>query len=214
VELKEIIIKNKIIASCRGVHGDDLIQCMEALYLGGIRLVDIAFTQGLAYSVTSNDIKKASEFFKDRIIIGTGNVLDMEQLKIAHQSGTKFIVSPDVYPELIIETKKLGMVSIPGGMTSSEITTAKRAGADMVMLFPTGWLGLEYIKNIAGDGPLSDVDYVACGGVNQKNLKDFFDCGIKVAVIGSFLADKKLIKEKKYIEITNRAKYLLSVLNE
>jgi 2-dehydro-3-deoxyphosphogluconate aldolase/(4S)-4-hydroxy-2-oxoglutarate aldolase len=58
-------------------------------------------------------------------------------------------------------------------MTSSEITTAKRAGADMVMLFPTGWLGLEYIKNIAGDGPLSDVDYVACGGVNQKNLKDF-----------------------------------------
>jgi 2-dehydro-3-deoxyphosphogluconate aldolase/(4S)-4-hydroxy-2-oxoglutarate aldolase len=117
VELKEIIIKNKIIASCRGVHGDDLIQCMEALYLGGIRLVDIAFTQGLAYSVTSNDIKKASEFFKDRIIIGTGNVLDMEQLKIAHQSGTKFIVSPDVYPELIIETKKLGMVSIPGGMT-------------------------------------------------------------------------------------------------
>jgi 2-dehydro-3-deoxyphosphogluconate aldolase/(4S)-4-hydroxy-2-oxoglutarate aldolase len=213
MELKEIMIKNKIIASCRGVHGDELIQCMEALYLGGIRLVDIAFTQGLAYSITSSDIKRATENFKDRMIIGTGNVLNMEQLKIAHQSGTKFIVSPDIYPELIVETKRLGMVSIPGGMTSSEITTAKRSGADMVMIFPTGWMGLEYIKCISGDGPLNDVIFVACGGVNQGNLKDFFDCGIKIAVIGSFLANKQLIKEKNYIEITNRAEYILNVLN-
>ncbi len=56
-----------------------------------------------------------------RVHVGAGTVLSVEEVRAAHDAGASFIVSPDSDPAVIAETKRLGMASIPGAMTPSEI---------------------------------------------------------------------------------------------
>lgn len=212
-EMKKTLIETKIINSCRGIYGDDLINAMKAIRDGGVRFIDVAYQQdkenGIA--ITTADIKKAKEFFGDSLNIGAGNVMNLEQVELAHQAGANYIVCPNLDDEVVKRTKELGMFSIPGGYTATEFQNAYKLGADMVMVYPTSCIPEGYLKMIIGNGPLSHVDLVACGGVNIDNLASFYKQGFKAAVIGQFLADKESIKKGDFAELTRRAKLLCEI---
>ena len=55
-DIINFIEKNKIIAICRGIYGEKLVQLVEALYNGGVKLVEVTFDQG-----DENCIEKTSE---------------------------------------------------------------------------------------------------------------------------------------------------------
>jgi len=57
-----------------------------------------------------------------------------EQVQMARDAGAEYIVSPNMDEAVIRETKRLGMVSLPGAMTPTECVNAKRAGADVLGL--------------------------------------------------------------------------------
>ena len=73
--------------------------------------------------------------------IGAGTVLTKEQVQLAKDAGAGYIISPDTNPEVIRETKRLEMLSLPGAFTPSEAQRAYAAGADFVKLFPIGSMG-------------------------------------------------------------------------
>lgn len=200
------IEENKIIVIVRGVDSDKLISLSQAMYDGGIRLVEFTYDASgkISDEEIAANIQKVAEHFKGKMIIGAGTVLTEKQVELTKKTGGKFIISPDTYPEVIKKTKELELVSIPGAFTPTEIATAKRLGADFVKVFPVNYMGSKYIKDIKA--PLSNVKLLAVGGINADNMKEYFDAGAAGIGIGSGVVDKAKISAGDFEGITELAK--------
>jgi 2-dehydro-3-deoxyphosphogluconate aldolase/(4S)-4-hydroxy-2-oxoglutarate aldolase len=200
------IEKEKIIAIVRGAGADALIPLTQAMYDGGIRLIEIAYDAGGGTSdgETARRIALLAERFGGKMRIGAGTVLREEQAALTHAAGGTFVISPDTYAPVIEKTRALGMVSIPGAMTPTEIQTAHRLGADFIKIFPAGTLGAEYVRAVRA--PLPHVKLLAVGGVNAENMKRFLDAGAVGFGIGSGITDGTAIREKDYEKITALAR--------
>lgn len=201
----------KIVVILRGVARDKLIPLAEAMYDGGIRLLEVTYSANGAVSDedTAANIKMLAEHFKGRMFIGAGTVLTENQVELTKAAGGMFIISPDTNPDVIRKTRELGMVSMPGALTPSEITAADRAGADFVKLFPITNMGTEYVKAVKA--PLSHVKLLAVGGVDETNMADYYKAGACGFGIGSNIVNKKLIDANDFAAITELAKKYTSV---
>ena len=136
--------------------------------------------------------------------IGAGTVLSRQQVDAARQAGAQYIISPNVNLGVIERTKELGLVSMPGAMTPTEIMAAHDAGADFVKLFPATTLGFHYIKDIMA--PISHVKLVATGGVTEENFGRYLSMGFAGAGVSGRLSEKTLLAQGNWEEITRRAK--------
>ena len=206
---EETIIKiteSKVITIVRGLEEQYLIPLAESLYQGGIRLIEITFDQKSpdSWKDTCNGIKELSKRFNGNITVGAGTALTKNQVNIATEAGAKYIISPDANPEIIEYARKVGVVSPPGCMTPTEITSAINAGADMIKLFPAATLGANYVKAIKA--PLSHIKMLAVGGVNTVNASDFIKAGCIGIGVGGNLVNLELIKNKDFNKITEAAK--------
>lgn len=209
-KIVEDIENNKIIAILRGIKDDELIPLAEAMYEGGIRLLEITFSAGKPESdkKTAENIKKLVSHFGERMHIGAGTVLTEGQVELVKLAGGKFIISPDTNTAVIKKTRELGLVSIPGALTPTEIMIAHGAGADFVKLFPISAFGASYVKAVKA--PLSHVKMLAVGGVDEENMADYLAAGISGFGIGSNITDKALITDRRFDEITTLAKKYVS----
>lgn len=177
----------------RGIPESDIVDLAEAMWRGGIRIMECTYDASgkIPASETAHMIKTLSERFEGRMLIGAGTVLSREQVLLTKEAGGQFIISPDVNEEVIKETKKAGLVSIPGALTPSEATLATRAGADFVKLFPISQLGASYVKALCA--PLSHIRFLAVGGVNLGNIRELLKSGACGVGIGLGDADRDAI---------------------
>ena len=207
---REEIIKdietNKIVVIMRGFTTEQLIRSVDAMEKGGIKLVEVTFDQTGTVSdeETASNIRALKENFEGRVRVGAGTVMTVEQVELAYNAGAEFIISPDCYEEVIRRTRELGMVSMPGVFTPSEAANAHRYGADFAKLFPNSEVNISYLKALAV--PLSHIKFLAVGGVNADNLKDYLEAGAKGIGVATAIADKKAIFAGDYEEITRRAR--------
>lgn len=207
----DFISQNKVITICRRVYGEDLLKLADALYAGGIKMIEVTFDQADPDCIekTGECIRALRDRFGDKMMFGTGTVLNAEQVEAAAKAGARYIISPNVDADVIAKTKELGLVSMPGAMTPSEILTAHKLGADIVKLFPAGYLGFGYIKDILG--PISHVKLCATGGVTEENWGKYLEFGFAGAGISGRLCDKKCIAAGDFEEITRRAKVFMDI---
>jgi 2-dehydro-3-deoxyphosphogluconate aldolase/(4S)-4-hydroxy-2-oxoglutarate aldolase len=202
----ELILKNKIIAIMRNVEPKKAVKTAEALYKGGIRLIEVTFNQSSATGTEDAiaSIGMIAANFGDDICVGAGTVINLKQLSAANESEVQYIISPNACPEVIRKTVDYGMVSIPGAMSPTEIISAYNDGADFVKIFPAANLGVNYIKAISS--PINFIPLLAVGGINEKNCSEFLNIGMAGLGIGGDLVNLKLIQEDKFDELTILAK--------
>jgi len=207
------ILEHKVIVIVRGVAKEQLIPMAEAMYAGGIRLLELTYCADGSTSDEdmAENVKMLAEHFAGRMLIGSGTVLTEKQVELTCHAGGRFIISPDACEEVIRKTRELGMVSIPGALTPTEIQLAHKAGADFVKLFPVANLGVGYIKNVKA--PLSHIKFLAVGGVDDKNLKDYMAAGVCGIGVGGAIVDKKKIAAGDFAGITEAALAYTSQLN-
>ncbi len=212
MDIVKLLSEEKIIVIVRGVESEKLIPLADAMYKGGIRFLEITYCadRHISNEETADNIKKLTEYFGGKMHIGAGTVLTAEQVCLTKSVGGEFIISPDTSAEVIKKTKELGMVSIPGAFTPSEMTLAHKCGADFVKIFPAVNLGTEYIKAVKA--PLSHIRFFAVGGVNDKNMTDYLKAGVCGFGIGSNIVDKKMIDCNDFDGITELAKKYVSAL--
>lgn len=212
-EILETIEAKKIIVIVRRTYGEQLLNLAQALYKGGIRLMEVTFDQSDpdCLKKTGDAIRMLNEDFSD-MYFGAGTVLNRAQVDAAAQAGGRFIISPNTNQDVIQYTKRLGLISIPGAMTPSEILSANDAGADLVKIFPAIDLGLTYVKNIKG--PISHVKILATAGVNEANFADFLKAGYVGAGISGRLTDKAVLAAGDYEEFTRRAEAFCRIAEE
>ena len=207
--IKNSIKENKLIAIVRGVEPETCVRIAQALYDGGFRLMEITYDQKHpeTWENTAQTIGAVAEAFSGRMYIGAGTVTCPELVELTHKYGGQFIISPDVNEAVIARTCELGMVSIPGALTPTEVTTAHRAGADFVKLFPAGVFGAGYVKAVKA--PISHIDLLVVGGVNEDNVASFLKAGAIGAGIGGNLVNAAWVKAGQYEKITEIARLLV-----
>ena len=194
----EAMKQYRITAILRGIDREHLEPVVEALYAGGIRLLEITFNQGSATRLedTAAAIARVKEIYGDRLHVGAGTVMSVEEVAAAHRAGAEFILAPNVDGMVIRAAVDRGLCAIPGAMTPTEIAGAYNAGAQIIKLFPAGNLGLGYCKAVMA--PLNHIPMIAVGGVDQYNLPSFLKAGFLGAGIGSNLTDRRLIQAGDY----------------
>ena len=196
------VLKSKIIVIVRGVYGYDCLSLARALYDGGIELMEVTFDQSSEENrkMTVDTIALLNRELGDKMAIGAGTVTTTAMAEEAALAGAKFIVSPNTDSEVIKKTVELGMVSMPGAMTPTEIMTAHTSGADFVKLFPVTSLGPAYVKAVRA--PLNHVKLLAVGGVNEKNAAEFIAAGVVGIGVGGNLVNREWIKNGEFDKIT------------
>lgn len=204
-DLINVLKQEKLIAILRGVSPDQIIPVVAALKEGGIRFVEVTFDQSASdpLTATSEAIRTISQHFND-IYLGAGTVMTMEQLEAAAKAGAQYIISPDLTIEIVQQTVKMGLVSMPGALTPTEISIAHAAGATFVKVFPAGELGPGYIKAIKA--PLNHIPLLAVGSITYETIPAFIQSGIAGFGLGGNLVDRKLIAQRDYIGLTANAR--------
>lgn len=204
----DLVKESHVIAIIRGIEKKDIIPVAQALYDGGIRLVEVTMNTNGAPEM----ISLLNENFLERLYIGAGTVLDVEIAKKAIDAGAKYFVTPNLDEEVIAFALENNIGILPGVMSPTEVVNAYKAGAKMVKVFPTSILGSDYIKEL--QGPLSHIPMVAVGGVRPTNAADFIKAGAIGIGVGSSLIDKAAIAEGNFEIITEKAELLLQKIKE
>ena len=198
--------RDRLMVLARGVSKDVLVRGVAAVADAGVTVFESTFDHRRGDCIAENAEKIAAlvAALGDRMSIGAGTVLSVEEVRAAHEAGATFVVSPDTDPEVIAETKRLGMVSIPGAMTPSEIKRAYALGADIVKLFPADDLGYHYIQNLKG--PMPHIPLMATGGVNPETIPEFLSRGIMAVGTGITIFRPDLVAAEDYEGIRALAK--------
>ena len=207
---KETIMEHKLVAIVRGMDEEKILPFAEALFKGGIRMIEVTFNLKAPEDQTTTKAIKAiaSRFGKD-VWPGAGTVVSPQAVEKAREAGALYIVSPNTDAAVIKRTKALDMISIPGALTPSECMEAHNAGADFIKLFPAGSLGPDYLKAIRA--PLSHLHFVATGGVNEKTMPIYLKAGASGFGVGGNLTNKEWIDAGEFNKITELAKaYVLA----
>ena len=155
-------------------------------------------------------IRAIKDALGDKVCVGAGTVMSVDQVHQAVEAGAEYMISPNVNEAVIRETKKLDKVSIPGAMTPTEAAFAYECGADIVKLFPAGLLGAAYIKAVKA--PLKHIPVTAVGNVNVENCAEFLKAGAVGVGVGGSLVSAKLVDEGRFDEITATAKAYVEAL--
>jgi 2-dehydro-3-deoxyphosphogluconate aldolase / (4S)-4-hydroxy-2-oxoglutarate aldolase len=189
----EGILEHRIVAILRGCDPDHILPVAQALYTGGIRLLEITLNSPGALEA----IETVAASFGDRLIVGAGTVLDAAEATSAIAAGARFVLSPSLDLPTIRRTIDLGAVSIPGAFTATEILTAWRHGASIVKVFPAS-VGPAYFRDLRG--PLPQIPLMPTGGVNLENIREFDKAGAVAFGIGSALVTPAEALTDDYLE--------------
>lgn len=187
--------KLPILGILRGIESSQIEPLVETIISSGLQTIEITMNTSGACEL----IKKAVHFSKNRITIGAGTVLDLKSLKMALEAGASFIVMPVLIPELVEFCAKNKIPVFPGALTPQEIYNAWQAGATMVKVFPSGFFGPNYFKEIKG--PFKEINLLACGGITPQNMKEFLDNGASAIAIGGSVFRKEWLLKKDFNSI-------------
>lgn len=205
-EILKLVEEEKIIAIVRGVSPKRCVSVAKALYKGGIHMMEITFDQSdpACQEHTTASIASIVRTFGKEIRVGAGTVMSAQQVQLAAEAGAEYIISPDTKESVIKETLRLGLVSMPGALTPTEIASAHEYGADFVKVFPSGNLGSGYIKAIKA--PLKHIKLLGVGGITPENIPDYLKAGCAGFGIGGNLVNASWADTGEYEKITEAAR--------
>ena len=176
----------KVTAILRGYDLEKTEWLLELLSDSPFKAVEIALNTPNAKSILSTVIPKYSQ----KLAIGAGTVLTMQDLKDVIALGVDFVLSPVMFDQAMCDyCKANGVISVPGAYSPTEIVSSFNLGADIVKIFPAENVGIHYFKNI--QSPLDKLPLMAVGGVTPDNANDYLKGGASFLGIGSAMFNKE-----------------------
>ena len=171
-----------LVAILRGVTPDECEAIGDALYEGGIRIIEVPLNSPDPLA----SIERLSRKFGDDVLVGAGTVLRADQVLGIAQAGGRLIVSPSVNSEIIRTSVAAGLVSCPGYFTPSEAFAALDAGAHALKLFPAEGASPAVIRAQRAVLP-REVRIIVVGGVGPDTMKPWLEAGANGFGLGSGL---------------------------
>jgi len=189
-----------IIPAVRVSSTEDALFAAEAVFRGGISIVEVTVTVPEVHQVISHLVHDLRE-----VIVGAGGISDVETARRCLDAGVKFLASDGLDPEVVSFAVREGVVMIPGTLTPSEVLRAWKMGPDFVKVVPCAQVGGDrYIRALKAMFP--NVPLIAAGGVNQQTASSFILAGAVVLGIGSELVPREAIRKGQADRITELAR--------
>ena len=204
-EIRDGLLARKISAIVRTDDQSVAEQAMAAAVEGGFRVIEFTLN-------TPGALELITQFrsMDESLLVGAGTVMTPQAAKEAVNAGAQFIVSPICDSAVIREAGEMGVVSIPGTQTPTEMQNAHEAGADFVKLFPAPTNVAEYIRYILGPQP--HLKIFPTSGVILDNMLEVLEAGAAgVGFVGP-LFDPQSMRNRNFDDIRERAEKIVALL--
>lgn len=148
----------------------------DQIVAAGLTTIEITLTNPGALSIIENLAER------DGVLVGVGTVVESKDVLRAKSAGATFIVSPNTDEEVIGETKRAGLLSLPGVATPTEVAAAKKYGADILKLFPASTFGPAHLKALRD--PFPGNFWCPTGGMSADSVGEWFAAGANIVGVG------------------------------
>ena len=179
MDLLALLREKRVLAIVRGSREEAVFETVLTLAREGIALIEISLTSDGALDV----IARARRELGPEAVLGAGTVLTAEDAREVRERGADFVVTPGL-GEGVTEARRLGMPTLAGALTPTEVIAARAAGADAVKLFPAAEAGgAAYLRALRA--PFPDVPFVPVGGVDVESGRRYLAEGAAAIGVGS-----------------------------
>lgn len=186
------LLKHRAIAVIRSPDRQQGLKLAQAVAEGGMRLIEITWNSHQPAALIEQLRAELPE-----CTVGTGTILESEQLHRAVDAGAEFLFSPHVESNLIKAAVAAQVPIIPGALSPTEIVSAWQTGASAVKVFPVQAVGgASYIKSL--QGPLGQIPLIPTGGVTLDNAAEFIQAGAIAVGLSGQLFPPQLVHEQNW----------------
>ncbi|KAK4592347.1 hypothetical protein RGQ29_016758 [Quercus rubra] len=199
------------------VHSSGVIACLransaelalKAALSGGISVLEIVMSTPGVFEVLQQLVQE-----HPTTTLGVGTVLNVEDAKNAINAGAKFLMSPAMVKDIMVDAQCGEVLYIPGVMTPTEILSACDSGAKIVKVYPVSALGgSRYISALKR--PFHHISMVASQGITIDSVREYITQEASAVVLSDAIFDKEAISQNKFNEICRLAHFAALQGNE
>lgn len=171
--------RTRVVAVLRSADASGLPAVARALAAGGVTCLEVALT-------TSDVLDAVAEVRHElgpEVAVGAGTVVTGAQAWDALAAGAQFLVAPVADADVVRTVAEAGVPCCPGTLTSTGVSTAWRAVAAAVKLFPAATGCPAYLRQLPA--LLPDVPTVTVGGVDTDQACEDPDAEAYAVGVGS-----------------------------
>ena len=207
-EVRNRIEEIGIVPAVRVYSYEDAVFAAGAVSDAGFPIVEVTMTVPGALDLISQLVRT-----QPNMIVGAGTVLDTETARHCLDVGVRFLTSTGLDLDIVELAMKENVLIFPGTLTPTEIHTARKAGCDMVKVFPCAQMGgPAYIRALKG--PFPKMRLIAAGGVTLSNAAEYILAGAAVLGVGGELIPRKAIKMREGHWIRELARRFTNILKD
>lgn len=173
----------------------------RALLAGGVEVMELTLRTPAALEALA-----AIRGEVPQMLAGIGTILNPVQARAAAAAGAAFGVAPGMNPRVISAAQEAGLPFAPGIATPSEMESALELGCRELKFFPAESMGgVAYLKNIYAPYAHLGVRFMPLGGLKATNIETYLKEPFTLALGGSWIATRDLIRAAAWDQITNNA---------
>jgi 2-dehydro-3-deoxyphosphogluconate aldolase / (4S)-4-hydroxy-2-oxoglutarate aldolase len=204
----ESFLKQRLICVAVIDKVEDAVPLAEALLAGGLNCIEVTFrTAGAAESI--NVIRQSVP----QIFVGAGTLLSSEQVRQAIGAGAQFGVSPGLSEMVSTTAQENDFTLFPGVITPTEVMRALELGWKNLKFFPAETFGgVNALKALSGPFGHTGVKFIPTGGITAATLPDYLAIPQVAAIGGSWMAERKLVAEKNWKQITSLTSEAMKII--
>jgi 2-dehydro-3-deoxyphosphogluconate aldolase / (4S)-4-hydroxy-2-oxoglutarate aldolase len=173
--IAERLIAARVVPVLRLPSAELTERAVDCLLEAGFGAVEITLTTPGAVELIAR--------LRTRCLVGAGTVLDLAAARRCLDAGAQFLVSPCVVDGLPTLAHAANAAALLAGFTPGEVLAARRAGADIVKLFPASSGGPAHLAAIHAVYP--DIPLCPTGGVTAANMERYFKAGAALVGVGN-----------------------------
>ena len=170
-----------LIAILRGLRPEEAPAIGDVLVEAGFRLIEVPLNSPQPL----DSIAALRKRFPDAVI-GAGTVLTAVEVRDVASAGGELVVAPNFDRDVVEETVRLGLASLPGILTPTEAFAALKAGAHGLKLFPAELASPAVVKALLAVLP-KGTPLIPVGGVGADNMAVWRAAGAAGFGLGSSL---------------------------
>jgi 2-dehydro-3-deoxyphosphogalactonate aldolase len=174
--------EHALVAILRGVEPGRVVGIANLLYEAGWRIIEVPLNSPDPYA----SIGALAAGRRPGCVIGAGTVLNVLDVRRAHQAGAALVVAPNSDAAVIGSALQLGMQVMPGFATATEAFSAIGAGARHLKLFPAVSHGPRHLQALRAVLP-ADTSVYPVGGIGAADVPAWLAAGATGFGFGSEL---------------------------
>lgn len=198
-EIVDLLSATRVVPIASLDDAADAEPAAQALVRGGLACIEVTFRTAAA----AEAIRRLRDV--EGLLVGAGTLLSVQQVEQALDAGAQFAVAPGTNPEVVRACQAAGLPFFPGVATPSEIETARALGLHTLKVFPAAQLGGPgFLQAVSATYP--DVRFIPTGGVNRANMAEYLAVPSVLAIGGSWLLKKDLLRDGRFDEVERLAR--------